>query len=327
MTRRIGIAGCGGIARTHLAAYLAAGARVVRVYDPVPAAAERFAAECGAKAVASIEALAAPGIDAASVCSPPGAHPAACLALLAAGIPTLVEKPLAADLAGARTVADAARAARAPLMVGFCHRHHGPVIELARLIASGELGAPVYLRIVFAGPLQLAGGHRADPAIAGGGCVADNGTHAVDLFRHLVGDIAEVRGLIANVVQQAAVEDVGVIALRATSGALGEITTTFSGAFPAARLELSCTGGAATIGWWDEDLPPLRFRRAGEKAWTIVDCAAHPDRFTTQIARFLACVASGERPSPSAEDGLATATAIAAAYASARTALAGAARG
>jgi myo-inositol 2-dehydrogenase/D-chiro-inositol 1-dehydrogenase len=320
---RIGLIGCGGIARAHREAYRAAGATVAVVYDPIPAAAERFAAESSARVVGSLAELAASGIDAASVCSPPGAHREACLALIEQGVPVLCEKPLAADLAGARAIAEAAWRSSAPFMVGFCHRFHGPILELKSLIDRGALGRLVLVRVAFTGELALTGGHRADPLLAGGGCVADNGAHAVDLFRFLAGDIVAARALVANVVQPAAVEDAGVVALRAVSGTLGEIATTFSSAVGLNRVELLGSEGAATVSYWMDGEPELRWRARGHSAWTTVDCSRHPDRFAAQVGRFLACARSGEPCSPSAEDGLAAVVAISAAYDSSRIALVG----
>jgi predicted dehydrogenase len=327
MAIRIGIIGCGGIARAHRDAYRAAGAEVVAVQDAAPEVAERFAAECGAHAVGSLSVFLESGIDAASVCTPPGAHAEACLALIARGIPVLCEKPLAADLVGARMIAEAARRSLAPFMVGFCHRHHGAVLELKRLLDAGSLGAPVLTRIAFAGEFPLAGNHRADPRLAGGGCIADNGAHAVDLFRFLIGDIAEARGMIANVAQQASVEDAGIVTLRARGGSLGEIATSFSAPIGVARIEVLGSAGTAILTYWTPGEPELRWQRRGEPKWTEVDCSRHPDRFAAQARHFLDCVRSGAPCSPSIEDGLAAAIAIDAAYASARRLAAGAAHG
>jgi predicted dehydrogenase len=260
----------------------------------------------------------ASGIDAASVCTPPGAHPEACLALIARGIPVLCEKPLAADLAGARMIAEAVRRSRSPFMVGFCHRRHGPVLELKRLLERGSLGRPVIARIAFTGEFALGGNHRADPRLAGGGCIADNGAHAVDLFRFLIGEIADARGMVANVAQQAAVEDAGIVALRAADGALGEITVTFSAPIGVNRIEILGSEGAATLSYWMAGEPDLRWQRRGDERWTEVDCSRHPDRFAAQARDFLECLRTGAPCSPSAEDGLAATIAIDAAYASAR---------
>src|SRR3954468_5681820 len=120
-TLRIGIVGCGGIARAPLSASRATpGVEVVAVFDVVPAAAEAFAREAGAAAVTTLEAMASLGLDAVSICTPPGARIACCPPFLDRGIAVLCEKPLGADETSARELAARARASRSIMMTAFC---------------------------------------------------------------------------------------------------------------------------------------------------------------------------------------------------------------
>lgn len=82
--------------------------------------------------------------DAVVVAAPTQHHVDAALPLLAAGIPLLVEKPLAHDAAGVAQLIAAAEAAGVPMMCGFVERFNAAVVTgLARLT-----GPPVSIQCV-----------------------------------------------------------------------------------------------------------------------------------------------------------------------------------
>ncbi len=319
-TLRIGIVGCGGIARAHLAAYRTLpGVTVAAVFDLSPVAAEALAREAGATAVPTLEAMASMGLDAVSICTPPGARIACCSPFFQRGIAVLCEKPLGADERSARELVALARASTSIVMTAFCHRFHGPLIELRKLVASGRLGAPVLMRTIFTALFPLIGNHRSDPTLAGGGCLMDNGTHAVDCFRFIMGDVAEVQAMMGNAVQHTAVEDVGLLALRSTTGCLGEVTTSFSTPVGSNWIEWYGSEVTARLSYWNAGHPDLAWCLKGSETWTPIDCSAHPGRFEGQLAHFVSCVRSKSQPSPSIEDGLAASIVLEAAYSSARS--------
>ena len=62
---------------------------------------------------------------------------------IARGLVTLIEKPIADNVADARRLCDAAITANVPLLTGH-HRRHNPIIRRAKqLVADGVLGRPV----------------------------------------------------------------------------------------------------------------------------------------------------------------------------------------
>lgn len=317
---KIGIVGCGGIAREHAAAYReVGGCRIVGVCDVNAKAAEAFAVETGAKAFATVEAmLAEAGPEAVSVCTPPGTHLDACRPLLAARVGVLCEKPMEASVEAATILRDLAAAAGTPFQIAYCHRFHPAILELKKLIDAGTLGRPLLFRNIFAGALTLAGNHRIDPKLAGGGCIADNGSHGTDLFRFLVGDVAAVQADVANVVQKVPVEDLGLVQLIGAGGARGELTLSFSLPVAGNWVEWYGTEGTGVVSYWNDGAPDLAYRTKGGDAWKPVDVSAHPERFVGEIGHFLACVRDGKKPAVTADDGLATARVVAAAYRSAR---------
>ena len=317
-TVRIGIVGCGGIAHAHLAGYRSsARAEVVSVYDVSTKAAEKFAGECGAQVVDSPAQMAKADIDAVSICTPPATHLAVCKPFLKAGIPILCEKPLEANLKAAEKLQEAVHSSKTLFMTAYCHRFHPAILELKNLITTGTLGKPLFFRNIFAGFFALKGNHRANPALSGGGCVVDNCSHAVDLFRFLVGEPTEVQAFTGNVLQKAAVEDIGLLQLSMRGKAFGEITSCYSLKVAGNWVEWYGTLGTALVSYWNDSQPDLVYKLAGEKAWTTVDCSQHPDRFSAEVTHFLDCVQMGQKPLVTVDDGYRTSRVIDAAYTSA----------
>ncbi len=317
---QVGIVGCGGISRLHTESYRKAGVPIALVYDVNRASAEALAKETGAQVADSLAAMAKPGtLDAVSICTPPAFHLEHCLPFVQARIPVLCEKPLEIDVPRSRRLAAAVKKRRSLFMTAYCHRFHPPIIEAKKLLASGVLGRPLFFRNMFAGKFVLKGNHRANPKLSGGGCVADNAAHAVDIFRFLLGDVTAVQAQVANLEQKAAVEDFGLLFLRGKRGCVGEIACCYSTPHAINFVEVLCTKGTLTVNYWIPGRPALAYRIEGENDERTVDVSQAPDRFTTEIRTFLTCVQTGSRPTVTVDDGLASARVIAAAYASAKS--------
>ena len=147
--------GVGGFGRTWLDALTAIPEHVqyAGLCDRVPAALEAartltglHPGRCHSDLAAAI---AAAGADVAVVVVPPGAHRAVATQCLEAGLPVLLEKPLAGTPADCAALLDAARARGVELAVSQNYRYR-PVIETARrLIASGRLGAVAQAQVDF----------------------------------------------------------------------------------------------------------------------------------------------------------------------------------
>ena len=89
--------------------------------------------------------VASKDIDAVYIATPPYFHPMHLEAALAAGKHVYLEKPVAVDVPGAKTVMELGERAKGKvsLAVGFQIRHASPYVELARRIHAGEIGQPV----------------------------------------------------------------------------------------------------------------------------------------------------------------------------------------
>jgi predicted dehydrogenase len=107
----IAVVGAGRMGRWHAAAARRAGARVAAVVDQDPDAARRLAAAVRAAPEASLErALGRGGLDAVHLCTPVETHFGLASTALEAGLPVLIEKPLACDAGEARRLVELARA-------------------------------------------------------------------------------------------------------------------------------------------------------------------------------------------------------------------------
>ena len=135
-----------------------------------------------------------PGIDAVVVATPNSLHAEQTIAFLDAGQHVLVEKPMAMDVAEADAMVAAAERSSASLMVAHCWRFHPDVIALRDRIAAGELGEVVKTRGYGVHAKWGPAGWFVDPALAGGGALADMGVHAIDTARFLLGDPEPVAG-------------------------------------------------------------------------------------------------------------------------------------
>lgn len=123
---RMGWIGCGRHARQMLLPQLGRNEiRIAALCDRDGAALARTAQEFGVTACYADfrEMISAGGIDAVGMAVGANVHRAAAIAALEAGLPVFMEKPPAADAAGARDVAVAARKAGKPVIVGFMKRY------------------------------------------------------------------------------------------------------------------------------------------------------------------------------------------------------------
>jgi len=148
---RFAVVGAGTWGRAHAAEFDAhAQSRLVAVCDANLEAAEKVAAQYGARAYGSVEALLdGAAFDAAGVATPDFAHRGPAVALLDAGKHVLLEKPLATTMDDAKAIVAAAERSGARLMVDFHNRWSPPINVAKQTIAAGEIGTvwQAYIRL------------------------------------------------------------------------------------------------------------------------------------------------------------------------------------
>ncbi len=144
--------------------------------------------------------LAAPGIDAVSICLPNFLHAPVSIDALHAGKHVLVEKPLARNVAEAREMIAAAAAARRILMVSFDKRYRGDVQWIKSYINSGAVGKIYYAKAHWMrrSGIPRIGSWFVSKEQAGGGPLIDLGVHVLDIAMYLMGE-PRVQAVSANV--------------------------------------------------------------------------------------------------------------------------------
>lgn len=176
MALRAGLLGVGMMGRHH--------ARVLREIDGVELVAiadpggDPHGVAGDLDILPDIEALIGVGIDLAVVAVPTRFHEDAALKLAAAGVHTLVEKPIAHSVDAGQRMVEAFDAAGLVGAVGHIERFNPAVQELRRRIAGGDLGAVYQVVTRRQGPFPS--------RIADVGVAKDLASHDVDLTAWIV---------------------------------------------------------------------------------------------------------------------------------------------
>ncbi|MET7526724.1 Gfo/Idh/MocA family protein [Streptomyces sp. NPDC005248] len=188
---RVGLVGAGPWARAMHARMLAAGPEttLTAVWARRPEAAAEVANAYGANAAGSFEEL-LDQCEAIAFAVPPTVQAALAVHAAAAGRALLLEKPLGADLAAARAVADAVAEHGVISQLVLTKRYHPATREFLAEAATREvIGArSCYLHGAFLGG-EFATSWRLEH-----GALLDLGPHLLDLLDSAVAPIVSVRG-------------------------------------------------------------------------------------------------------------------------------------
>lgn len=239
--------------------------------------------------------------DAAIVATPPSTHAGIVVRLAEAGIHALCEKPLATTLSDATTMVEAAERAGVRLMMASKFRFVDDVAEASRRIADGAIGQPVFYDNAFCGHVDMGARWNSDPRVSGGGVLIDNGAHAVDLARFLMGEVDRVLAATGPKLQPLEVEDSVRILFETQSGALGRADLSWSvdiGSTSYAAVHGST--GSIELGW-----KGARLRTPD--GWQPFGTGYDKRRaFLNQLAHFASVIRSEAAPRIDDQDALAS---------------------
>ena len=246
---------------------------------------------------------------------------------LAAGIPILVEKPIADSVKSGRALVAEQRKTGVTVLVGH-HRRFDPAVDTAkRLINDGDIGKLLAVQATW---VTRKPKHyyqikwHTEPS--SGGFILINLIHDIDMLRYLCGEIISVYADLDSAGRSLAVADTVAVTLRFQNGVLGTVTASdacvsawgweqatgenpivpvsgegavrFFGTagsldFPTLKLWKDAAGGAGT---WDRVLASKNIALNRERS-----------ALKDQLSHFCALIKSDEQvPRVTAEDGLAT---------------------
>jgi predicted dehydrogenase len=131
-----------------------------------------------------------PQVDAVFVTTPNNCHLRDVLVAAACGKPVLCEKPMAINAIECRQMVEAARKAEVLLGIAQVFRFDESTAWFREQVAAGSIGKVVFARSEFSFSVDRTHPRNwiNDPAIAGGGPVADVGVHCIDTLRFVLQD-------------------------------------------------------------------------------------------------------------------------------------------
>jgi predicted dehydrogenase len=248
------------------------------------------------------EIIGAPEIDAVVIATTPSDHRALAIAALDRGQHVLVEKPPATDLADARDMVGAAERSGSIFMVDHTFVFAPAVNTLAERVCAGDIGTP---RFIESTRTNLA---RFDPVV---GVIRDLAVHDLSILDHLLGRApssvsARGHGLPGGV------EDMAFLELDYGDGLLARIHVSCASPVKIRRLSIWGERGLAVYDDMDLDEKIRIYQRAadtaaagrdelalrvGYRSGTLTSPSVDAAEPLAQVVRhFIACVATGARP-------------------------------
>jgi len=321
----IAVAGAGVIGRAHIAVIAQSSqCRLSAIADPSEAA-QALAQTHGVPWFATLDQLlttASP--DGVILATPNALHVPQALQCIAAGVPVLVEKPIAHTVADAQKLVQATQAHQAKVLIGH-HRAHSPIMREAKsVIDDGRLGQLVSVvgSAMFYKPddyFTQAPWRRE----VGGGPILINLIHEIHNLRMLCGEIIEVQAMTSNAVRGFAVEDTASITFRFASGVLASFMLSDTAA-SARSWEQTSQENKAYASYDDEDcyviagtmgslsVPTMRLKtyaKAEDRSWfkpyqSSTVALEREDPLRLQMDHFIRVIQGLDVPLVSAHDGL-----------------------
>jgi 1,5-anhydro-D-fructose reductase (1,5-anhydro-D-mannitol-forming) len=305
---RWGLIGASTIAREWMIdAIRAAGGEVVAVMSGDPVRASRFAAENRiATAATSLDALLGSGIDAVYISTTNELHCAQTLAAAAAGKHVLCEKPLALDLADARRMVEACKAAGVVMGTNHHLRNAATHRALHAAIKQGRIGRPLFARVFHAVylPPHLQGWRITTPG-AGAGVIMDITVHDADTLRYVLDDeptdvtaFSQSSGMAAGGIEDGVM---GVVRFR--SGLIAQFHDAFTTKFATTGFEVHGSDGSlvATNCMTQRPVGEVLLRTAaGEERLPL----EHENLYARAVRAFHAAIRGEGTPAATGEDGV-----------------------
>lgn len=281
----------------------ARGCELTAICDADPERLEAARAEFQVRATPSYDdILGDPEIDVVSICTPSGVHADMSVRALRAGKHVVCEKPPDVTVAAVDRMIAARNETGRKLMVIFQSRFEPLYLAVRGAIREGRLGSLIGVHGTvnwYREPSYFTcpGMWKGTWAMDGGGSLANQGVHTLDVLQWLGGPVVEVYGKFGRFAHDIETEDKTAAVLTFANGALGTITTTTS-AYPGLDRSILVHGARGSISAEDDALVRWRLmgdspeaereeeaemlRRFGKKEQTGATTASDPFAFATR---------------------------------------------
>jgi predicted dehydrogenase len=144
-----------------------------------------------------------PNIDAIYIATPPDTHKFYGLKVAKAGKPCCIEKPMAPSYQDSLAIYEAFKEKELPLFIAYYRRSLPRFLKIKELLEKGYIGKVRHInwqKNRTASPVDLSSEYnwRTDAKIARAGYFDDVGSHGLDLFAFLLGNIERANGFATN---------------------------------------------------------------------------------------------------------------------------------
>ncbi len=262
------------------------------------------------------------GVSAVVISNPTSLHMDVAIAAAEAGCHILLEKPISDNLTRVDELRRAVAKSGSRVLVGFQFRYH-PTLNKARdLVNEGALGKVLSFHSHWGEylpnwhPWEDYRESYAARADLGGGVIGTL-THPIDYIRYILGEVEEIKSFAGHIspLEVKGVEDVGEMALKLKSGAVGGVHVNYFQRPPVHRLEIVGTKGTIR---WDNANGVLRHYDMPDEFGTWSENPAEPiltdyplpknfernTLFVEQMKHFIEVVKGNAEPRCSLEDGV-----------------------
>lgn len=246
--------------------------------------------------------------DVVVVAGPASTHVDTALPFATAGIPLLVEKPIATRLEDADRLLRACDGARAPLLVGYMWRFYPLLQRMRAALEADRIGRPIGIRAEVGQYLPdwrpSTDWRRSvsSQASLGGGAILEI-SHEIDYVRWLMGEVQSVAAMGGSICGlELDVEDYAEILFSFTSGAIGSVHLDFVQRPPVRRCRIVGTAGTLELDLLAHVL------RVVDPDGTSSELLSLPDferntLFLDELRHFAACAAGRETPQVTGAEG------------------------
>jgi len=226
-----------------------------------------------------------------------------------AGKHVFCERPMALNVADARSMIEAAEENAVKLMIGQVLRYIPPYVWIKDLIASGELGEPFGMQTTRLGGGWSGGRYRAPWRMkkeTGGGPLFEVAAHEIDFMRQILGEAETVYASMDNYVSaDVDYEDFVYVLINFRGGGRGCLRSGHSGFLSTYDGKIYCTEGTL---FFDNKASQVTYQRKGDGEPPVLTYAETGEGYEPGVQRevreFVEAVLNDTAPTIPGTEGL-----------------------